>query len=122
VSLCLLGAIVVIWFAIRTVWFAFGAISPRDPGSSKPSVIFPFEAGGFATRVELFKRDDATNANVYEDYEQQIIQMAKIVTEKMNGVRDAVTQLRRFFIASLILLILFVCTAGASTLLASLLP
>jgi hypothetical protein len=122
VTFCLVAAIFGIVFAVRTVWFAFEAISPRDTGSSNPSVLFPYDVKGFDTRVAYFKQDTALKAEVYEDYEQQINQMGRITKAKLSGVQKAIGQLRYFFIASLILLILFIATAGLATLLVAILP
>jgi hypothetical protein len=108
--------------AVFAIVSAFKAITPRDTGIAKPSVLFPFEKNyaaawpdnSFASRVAFFK-GEAKRLDVLEDYERQIIRMGEITAQKLGCVDDAVKHLKRFFVTAVILLG-FVC---ATTLMAA---
>jgi hypothetical protein len=97
--------------AILAIVSAFKAITPRDTGKAKPSVLFPFETAygsptpddSYAARVAFFK-EQAKRPDVLEDYERQLVRMSQIVAQKLSCVNDAVGHLKQFFMAAVCLL------------------
>ena len=86
-------------FTWRTMKAAFAAIQPREPDKTLPSVLFPFAADGFETRLSVFthepKRSDAI-----EDYRRQIVRMSRIVASKSADVKRAIRRLTHLLVLS----------------------
>lgn len=119
-------AVALLVTAISAIVSAFRAITPRDTGTVKPSILFPFAKAyeypppddSFASRVAFFK-DSAKRPDVLEDYERQLVRMSQIVSQKLIYVNDAVKYLKRFFVAAACLLGLVVASTFLSAALAS---
>lgn len=119
-------SVVLLVFAVLAIVAAFSAITPRNTGEAKPSVIFPFESSfefptpdqSFAARVKHFK-EKATQNDALEDYERQIVRMSEIVRQKLTCVNTAVKELKVFFIFAVILLGLLCGTTVLAGVLAS---
>ena len=92
VALALIGMAFVA-LAIRTLWCAFGALLPKAPGGTQPSLLFPYQAPEFVDRVELFMRGGAHQDEV-EDYRRQVVRMGQIAKAKLIAVQNAFKVLR----------------------------
>lgn len=86
-----LCAISLIATAVLAISAGFCAISPRDTGTTKPSVVFPFEKSyvdsppdhSYAARVTHFV-EGANNHDLLEDYKRQLVRMSRIVQQKID--------------------------------------
>jgi hypothetical protein len=121
--LCGVAGAILLVVAVLAITAAFSAIKPRDPGTAKPSMLFPFAAtyqlptpdDSFASRM-LFFKTNADRSHVLEDYERQMVRMSEIVATKLACVNQSVEYLKAFFVvaaALLALLLLLTLLAAA---------
>ncbi len=101
-------------FAWLTVKAAFNAILPRDTSEALPSLIFPFEAPGFESRVSVFT-DEPAQSDAIEDYRRQVLRMSQIVPKKFFWVNCAIRRLKGMFFFTGLTLVVMLLTAITST-------
>ena len=75
--------------ALISLRAAFRALLPRDPGTTEPSVVFPYNSEKFMHRIGVFV-NGATKSDVIEDYRRQITRMSEIVEIKLVHVKCSI--------------------------------
>lgn len=97
--------------AVGAVWKAMHALSPRDNGKARPSILFPYipyrkhsdGVGGthpFLQRVDLFV-SEVSQKDELDDYRSQLIRMGEIVAEKHSAVQHSICWLSRLLVGAL---------------------
>lgn len=115
VCLVMLGlSIVLLVFAWRTVYCVFGAILPRTPGDTKPSILFPYHDTEFGERLSHFLTSP-TQKDALEDYQRQLTRMSMIVAIKIERVEQAIGNLKRLFLWGAITIIFMVIVVAGDS-------
>jgi uncharacterized membrane protein len=95
-------------FSCQTIYYAFRAITPRTPSSTRRCVLFPYTRSGeddFEQQLELFL-DEPCEKDVFEDYRRQLKNMSVIVERKIHYVDKSIANLQRLVYSSVVMLVL----------------